>query len=242
MNILSHPEKEERDRALESQPGSDSDNRNSKFENRKSARPCNQILRQKLRELRAGSPIYSNAELGKKLGYSASVLSQYLSDDGNKYDGNISLLEKKAEDFLQALERRRASGIETAPAKVADEMFVAFEYIRKTNDLGAIIAESGEGKSRGIELILKKNELTILVEATEWNRSIHGVMNSLWTACAVDGWDRSCQRFPFLVQKMRGSDRPIIIDDAHKLSRDALSLLATFQEKNQVPHRPHRLR
>lgn len=235
MHSHSHPEIDER-------KGPDSpDGRHAVASNLKSeisnskVRPCNNLLRDKLRALRANSLMYSNTELGKKLGYSSAVLSQYLSDDGCKYEGNIAGLEKKAEDFLQALERRRASGVETSPSNVADEMFVAFEYIRKTNDLGAIIAESGEGKSRGIELILKKNDLAILVEATEWNRSIHGIMNSLWTGCAVDGWDRSTQRFPFLVQKMRGSDRPVIIDDAHKLSRDALSLVATFQEKTKCP-------
>jgi DNA transposition AAA+ family ATPase len=230
MHSSSHPEIEEREPKVPSTIGRSGSERLAT-----PARSCNTILRDKLRALRASSPLYSNAELGKKLGYSAGVLSQYLSEDGCKYDGNISGVEKKIEDFLQALERRRASGIETAPAKVAAEMVDAFELIRKTSSLGAIIAASGKGKSRGIELILKQNLLAILIEATEWNRSIHGVMNALWAGCAVDGWDRRTERFPYLVQKMRGSDRPIIIDDAHKLSRESLSLLATFQEKTKCP-------
>jgi DNA transposition AAA+ family ATPase len=197
--------------------------------------PCQTLIREKLRALRESSPIYSNGELGKKLGYSSAVLSQYLAEDGCKYHGNIAGLERKAEDFLQALERRRATGVDTSPAKLADELLAGFEYIRKTNDLGAIIADSGDGKTRGIELIRQKHSLAILVEATEWCRSIHDIMSALWTACAVDGWDKRSPRFPFLVQKMRGSDRPLIIDDAHKLSRDALSLLATFQEKTGCP-------
>jgi DNA transposition AAA+ family ATPase len=192
-------------------------------------------LRDKLRALRAGSPVYSNAQLGAKLGYSSGVLSQYLSDDGCKYEGNIAGLEKKIEDFIQALERRRASGIETNPSKVAADMLAAFEYIRKTNDFGAIIAESGAGKTRGIELITKKHDLAILIEITEWSCDKHAVMAALWNGCAVDGWDRQTERFPFLVQKMRGSDRPIIFDDAHKLSQPALSLVATFQEKTNCP-------
>lgn len=197
--------------------------------------PCNTLLRDKLRALRASSPVYSNAQLGAKLGYSAAVLSQYLSDDGCKYDGNRAGLEKKIEDFLSALERRRATGIETNPSRTAEDMLAAFEYIRKTNDFGAIIAESGEGKTRGIELIQKKHDLAILIEVTEWSCDKHAIMTALWGGCAVDGWDRQCERFPFLVQKMRGSDRPIIFDDAHKLSQPALSLVATFQEKTNCP-------
>jgi DNA transposition AAA+ family ATPase len=197
---------------------------------------CNEALREKLRALRASSPVYSNNQLAKKLGYSSAVLSQYLADDGCKYPSSVAPLEKKIEDYLQALERRRASGIETNPSKVADDMFTAFEYVRKTNDLGAVIGDSGAGKTRAIELILAKNELTILIEVTEWNRSVHDIMRAIWTGCAVDGWDSSCgPQFPYLVQKMRGSDRPFLFDDAHKLSRDALSLIATFQEKTGCP-------
>jgi DNA transposition AAA+ family ATPase len=197
--------------------------------------PCNQVLRDRLRALRASSAVYSNAQLGAKLGYSSAVLSQYLSDDGCKYEGNRAGLEKKAEDFLQALERRRASGIETSPSAVAGDMQAAFEYIRKTNDLGAIIADPGEGKTRGIERICAKHDLAILIEVTEWCCDKHAIMNALWRGCAVDGWDRSTERFPFLVQKMRGSDRPFLFDDAHKLSQPALSLVATFQEKTNCP-------
>jgi DNA transposition AAA+ family ATPase len=197
--------------------------------------PCNQVLRDKLRTLRASSPVYSNAQLGAKLGYSPAVLSQYLSDDGCKYEGNRASLEKKIEDFLSALERRRASGIDTNPSKTADEMLAAFEFVRKTNDFGAIIADSGEGKTRGIELICRKHDLAILIEVAEWSCDKHAVMTALWTSCAVDGWDRQTERFPFLVQRMRGSDRPIIFDDAHKLSQPALSLVATFQEKTNCP-------
>lgn len=198
--------------------------------------PCNQVLRDKLRVLRATSNVYSNTQLGNKLGYSPAVLSQYLSDTGCHYTGNIAILEKKIDDFLTALERRRASGIKTGPSKVADEMFSAFEYIRKCSDLGAIIAKSGEGKSRGIELIREKNPLVILIEVTEWACDKHSLMAAIWEGCAVDGWDASKgARFPYLIQKLRGSDRPFIIDDAHKLSNPALSLISTFQEKTKCP-------
>lgn len=196
---------------------------------------ANPLLRDKLRVLRATSPVYSNSQLGAKLGYSASVISQYLAKDGCKYQGNLTALEKKIEDLLGALERRRASGVETSDSKVAEDMLAAFEYIRKTNDFGTIIADSGEGKTRGIERIRKKHDLAILIEATEWACDKHSLMKALWAGCAVDGWDRQSDRFSYLVQKMRGSDRPIIIDDAHKLSCPALSLVATFQEKTGCP-------
>lgn len=197
---------------------------------------CNDVLRDKLRDLRdASGSIWSNSSLGNKLGYSSGVISGYLSDDGCKYDGDITKLERKIEDFLIALERRRASGVETCPSKVSNEIILAYEYIRKMCQLGLVIAESGEGKSRATELICKDNPLTILINVTEWNSSKHGIMAAIWAACPHDGWDRSGPQFPWLVTKMRGSDRPFVFDNAHKLGRDALSLVATFQDETKCP-------
>jgi DNA transposition AAA+ family ATPase len=198
--------------------------------------PANEQLRSRLRLLRASNPLlYSNAELGKKLGYSSSALSQYLNDGGNKYDGNVEKLERNAADMLRAMDRRRASGVETTDSHVAKKVLEGYEYIRKTNDLGGIIADSGKGKSRGIELILKKHSVTILIEVTEWCCDKHAIMRQLWDKCGVSGWNRTTPQFPFLVSEMTGSDRPFIFDDAHKLSRPALSLVATFQEKTGCP-------
>lgn len=196
---------------------------------------ANELIRSKLRALRASSPVYSNAQLGAKLGISGSVISQYLSDEGCIYPGNIPELERQAEDFLSALERRRASGVETTPSEVADQMLDGFEHIRKTCDLGAIVAESGEGKTRGIEIIRVRHPLTIPVEVTEWCCDKHAIMNAMWRAAAVDGWDGRTERMGYLVQKLRGSDRPWLFDDAHKLSQPALSLITTFQEKIACP-------
>jgi DNA transposition AAA+ family ATPase len=198
--------------------------------------PCNAILREKLIEQRdASGSFWSNSTLGNKLGYSSAVLSQYLSEHGCKYKGDIPTLEKKIEDFLKALSERRASGVETNPSKIADEINNAFDYIRKQNQLGVVIAESGEGKSRATELVMKSNPLTIFINVTEWNCSKHGIMSAIWQACPHDGWDRSGPQFPWLVTKMRGSDRPFLFDNAHKLGRDSLSLVATFQDETKCP-------
>lgn len=198
--------------------------------------PCNSALRDKLRDLRdAPGSIWSNSTLGNRLGYSPAVLSRYLSDDGCKYDGAISALESKIADFLKALAERRASGVETAPSKIADEIERAFDYIRKQSQLGIVIAESGEGKSRAIQIILKNNPLIIPINVTEWNASLKGIMHAIWQASPHDGYDRTGPQFPWLVTKMTGSDRPFLFDNAHKLSRTALSAISTFQDDTKCP-------
>lgn len=229
----------------ESLPPSDRDETASPAPRAKSAVklfPCNTAIRDQLRAMRdAPDSIWSNAEIGNKLGVTSAVISQWLHDDGCKYNvqggGREGVsLESKANDFLQALARRRASGIETInDADVAEDMCDQFNLIRKTNDLGAVIGPSGKGKTRGIEVIKKNNPLAIVIEIAEWCAKSDDVQHAIWSAIPHDGYAHPARRFPWAVEKMRGTDRPFIFDDAHKLCGKALSLVASFQEKTGCP-------
>jgi len=44
---------------------------------------------------------------------------------------------------------------ETKITRMATQIRDAFEFIRKTNDIGVVLAESGDGKSRGIDFYVK---------------------------------------------------------------------------------------
>jgi DNA transposition AAA+ family ATPase len=74
-----------------------------------------------------------------------------------------------------------------------------------------------------------------LIEVTEWSSDKYALMHSLWDALPHDGWDRHSPKFEWFVRKVRGSDLPVLVDDAHKLSHPALSLLSTFQDKTKIP-------
>jgi len=197
---------------------------------------CNTLLRQKLIDMRDqdGSP-WSNAKFATKFGVNVSVVSQYLNERGCIYDGDIARLERSADDFLRNEERRRLSGIETAPCDIVDQMLTAFEYIRKTNDLGVIVAESGEGKTRGIELIQKSNVLAMLFHVRAWSSDKNSLQSALWDVIPHVGYDPQTKRASFLVTSLRGSDRPLIVDDAHKLTRPALHLLFDLYDETNIP-------
>jgi DNA transposition AAA+ family ATPase len=114
-------------------------------------------------------------------------------------------------------------------------MLTAFEYIRKTNDMGVIVAESGEGKSRGIELIRKSNELAMLFHVRAWSSDKNSLQSALWDVIPHVGYDPQTKRASFLVTSLRGSDRPLIVDDAHKLTRPALHLLFDLYDETSIP-------
>jgi DNA transposition AAA+ family ATPase len=208
----------------------------STIENASGLYPCNELLRNKLREMRdAPGSIWSNSKFGSRLGFSSGVISQYLNDAGNKYRADVTGLEHRIDDFLRNEARRRASGVETVWCDAAEQMKSAFEYIRRTNDIGAIVGESGEGKSRGIELIREEHPLALLFTVRAWSNDKNSMQSAIWECIPHAGYDTQTKRATFMVTSMRGSDRPLLVDDAHKLTRPALHWLFDFYDETNIP-------
>lgn len=202
--------------------------------------PCDEALRNQLLDLRrqTGSDdkaVWSNSRLAQKIGCSTSIISQWLAPEGNGYEGNIKKWEKSAEDFLRNEARRTSSGVVTVDCDVAQQLRSAFEAIRKTNDVGMLLAEAGQGKTRGIELYHKDNPTSVLFSVRSWACDKASMEGELFTAVGTSGYDKQTKRSAFLAKRLRGSDRLLIVDDAHKLTRPALQWLFDFTDETSVP-------
>lgn len=195
--------------------------------------PCNEGLRQRLIELRAGG--LSNNKLAAKLGCSPAIVSQWLAPEGNTYPADIGKWEKRAEDYLRNEARRRASGVDTTDCDIARQINAALEAIRRTNDVGAIMAEAGFGKTRAIELYCLNNPTAIRFPVKSWACDKASIEGALFNAIGSTGYDGNSKRAQFLASKLTGSDRLLIVDDAHKLTRPALQWLFDFTDETQTP-------
>jgi DNA transposition AAA+ family ATPase len=202
--------------------------------------PCDEALRKQLLEMRRmigpdEKPLWSNSRLASKLGCSTSIISQWLSPEGNLYEGNIKKWERSAEDFLRNEARRTSSGVVTVDCDVAQQLRSAFEAIRKTNDVGMLLAEAGYGKTRGIELYHKENPTSVLFTVRSWACDKASIEGELFAAVGTSGYDKQTKRSAFMAKRLRGSDRLLIVDDAHKLTRPALQWLFDFTDETSIP-------
>ena len=195
--------------------------------------PCNEALRQRLIDLRTNG--LSNPKLAGKLGCSSAVISQWLSPEGNQYPADIIKWERRADDFLRNEARRKASGVETTSCEVTRQLTAAFELVRKTNDVGVIMAEAGYGKTRGVEAYVTDNPTALLFTVKSWASDKGSIEGALFVACNFGGYDHRTKRAVFLAQKLTGTDRLLIVDDAHKLTRPALQWLFDFTDETQTP-------
>ena len=173
-------------------------------------------------------------KLAKKLGYSSSVLSQYLDEDGNKYPGDVVRLEKAIDDFIRNEMRRKVSGVDTIETVQVKELAKALEYIRKTNDVGIVLAEAGITKTRGIDHFCLSNPLAILHRARQWSKDVPSLEAVIFDA-VKGGYNNHTKRVDHALKKLRGSDRLLIFDDAHKLTRPALQWVFDFHDETLCP-------
>ena len=195
---------------------------------------CNPTLRARLLDLRE-QPGWSNNIISKRMGVNASVVSQYLSKDGCIYPGDVAALERKIEDLLSNEARRRASGVDTVECSVTEQIRAALEEIRLTNDFAVILAESGNGKTRGLEDYLKSHPTALLYRTFVWNNDLKSVEAAMFDQVGRKDYDGRSKRVLNTIRNMRGSDRLVIVDDAHKLTRPALQWWFDFHDATQCP-------
>jgi len=224
MHNATHPEKQERETKIT-----------------RTIYKCDIALRNKLAEQRE-LPGWSNNVIARKLGINVAIISQYLNDDGCVYPGDIPKLERGINDLLENESRRRASGIETTSSDMATQIRDAFEFIRKTNDIGVVLAESGDGKSRGIDFYVKGDKdgngshpTAIHYRTFTWSKGVESVESEMFDVAGKKNYDGKTKRVLNTVKNLRGSDRLIIVDDAHKLTRMALQWWFDFYEATQCP-------
>ncbi len=195
----------------------------------------NEALRTRLIELRSGpnKEDFSNNKLARKLGVNSAYVSMYCT--GKEFSGDLVMFEKKLDDFFRNEARRKASGVETISTSETKSICSAFETLRKLNEIGCVVLPSGGGKTRGEELYLKENPTAIHFQVRSWNCDKASVEGALFHAVGSAGWDGQTKRAVFLVTKLTGSDRLLIIGDAHKLTKAALQWVVDFWEATLIP-------
>jgi DNA transposition AAA+ family ATPase len=207
-----------------------------------STKPAAEPIRQQLNELR-DQPGWSTNKLASRLGVSASVVSQYLNLDetgklrpeGNKYPGDVAALERRVVDLIRNESRRKASGVDNADCEISQAVKAALEYIRKTVDVGIIVGEAGQGKSRALELYVADNPTAVLCSVRSWTCDRSAIEAALFEAIGRTGYDNRTRRSVYIVNKLHGSDRVIILDDAHKLTRPALQWVFDLHDETHCP-------
>lgn len=191
----------------------------------------NEPTRARLEELQDKHRITAS-EIAKDIGKSLSAVSKYLN---KKPEGDVFKLEALIEDYCANFEKRRDCKLTLFSTAVSEEVENALETIRKTNDMGLITGPAGLGKTCGCDLYCAKfPTATMITIARSVRATPSGIIRALWAAGGSPN-ARGKSHFEFLVDKFKGTNRPIIVDNAHLLSKSGLGFWFDFHDETEAP-------
>lgn len=183
---------------------------------------------------------YSLKDLARQLDYSEGTLSRYLS---GKPEGDVEALEALIADALKTGQRRVSSlGMVLFETSVSQQFDRVCETIQKTNDFGLVHSPAGLGKTSAGKRWLGAHPTSLLCTAARWtaNRQhrkgdTNGIEGLIFNALDTRAWKRTQRRAEFMVERLKGSNRLLMIDNAHRLSTGGLQWMFDFHDETECP-------
>lgn len=189
-------------------------------------------LQQELRELMEEQG-FNMSGVSRATGISNTALSQWAS---NSYPGNVARIEEAVRSFIgrqrerTRLPKRVIGFVETS---VAQRVFEVARICHLDGEIGVAYGAAGLGKTEAIKQYTGQNPDVILIEA-DLGHTAKILFSELHRKLGMDGLGTVHAMFEDVVEKLKGSGRLIIVDEAEHLPYRALELLRRVYDKAGV--------
>jgi len=188
-------------------------------------------LRNAIIEMRSKDNL-TNKQLSKIFGESETFISKYVND---KLDHNPNNFELKAWEVIEAYSNRRKFSSELFDTSVTQEIHGRINFIRETKDIGILSGPAGIGKSSSAKLYCERNPSSIYVELDARTRNGKKLESAIFNSIENRSWGGNTARLDFLVDRLAGSQRVILIDNGQRLDADGRTWLFDFHDKTECP-------
>lgn len=193
---------------------------------------CEQFDRLLAQRKQQGRPL-SLAAIGKSVDRSPSMISDFLN---HKERGDVGGLAERIKNFLDLEQARETSKQITIPfceTQQARGITEAVNYAHRYGEMTAVICKSGDGKSRTLEELQRRDRTLIIVNANVM-MSPQGLMRELCEAIRQPstGLGMACLKRVRAI--LTDSGRCLIVDEAHDLQLKALHILRSLHNDTHI--------
>ncbi|MFV0401703.1 MAG: AAA family ATPase [Oscillospiraceae bacterium] len=185
----------------------------------------------------------TQADLGKALGFtSGSVISSYVK---GAYQGNITSLEKKLENFFSFSEKQAAfqdkpqqlqavKPRDYVPTSISENIYQAIEYCRLMKGISILHGDAGVGKTMAARKYVRDNKgFALYLKAREGCINRREVIVAVADALGVKDARNGKERYRLIREKLDKAHKVIIIDEAHRLPARTLEFLRDLAEDDE---------
>lgn len=173
----------------------------------------------------------SQTYVSRSLGISNSALCQWLSES---YTGNVAKINNAVKSFMEREKEKNAHlQIDFVMTSVAKKIFEVARVAHIDCEIGVCYGQAGLGKTRAVKEYADVNPDVILIEA-DLGYTTRVLFSELHKKIGLDGYGIIHSLLEDSIQKLKGSGRLIIIDEAEHLPYKALDLLRRIHDKASI--------
>lgn len=192
----------------------------------------NHTLQQKLAEFKAKSGM-NQTQLARGIGTSPASISMYLNGTYAEKGGNYETIEPKIEAFLEMQEskaRREEPVLGFVSTKTTRRIAEAMRNAHEGGEISVIYGQAGLGKTQAVKNYCEKNPAAILIEANPSFTALV-LMRKLATAAKVSAMGSLNDLFESVSDRLRDSERLIVVDEAENLPLRALEIIRRLHDE-----------
>ena len=173
--------------------------------------------------------------LAKRLGTTSTYLYRYLRND---FRGNLTGFEQKLDTYFaeDQVETHTTNSDLVNRDFIIDSTRAFLRHVREHGFIGVGHGPAGRGKTCACRLYAVQNSAsTIYLHVPIWRAGRHDLTRSIARAMGITRAPKGLLLDDHLVNKLAGSQRLLIIDNAHRLTESARRWLADFWEETRLP-------
>lgn len=172
----------------------------------------------------------SQRQISRETGLSTSVISQFLN---GSYAGDNEEVAKTISQYL-TISKERLNAVSTTRFypelyNTKEVLFTCF-YAHRHNEIALVTGDAGAGKTTALRYYVATNTGVIFVTANACTTSATAILGLICKELGMQVPGRKVALMNTLVDKLTGSNRLIIIDEADHLSLDALQAVRNIND------------
>lgn len=173
----------------------------------------------------------SQAKAGAQLGVSATVINQYLK---GTYPGDVAKIDRAVQQLIE----RHQSKTKDVPTDfvatpTAKNIIEACGLAHAMRDIYLVIGEAGLGKTMALKQYAETNANVVMLEVDP-TYSARVLLTELCNTLGVTTARNNHAMMSAIIDKLKGSDRLLIVDEAELLTYKPLEILRRIHDKTGI--------
>lgn len=204
----------------------------------------NTELQQRVREYLLATGM-SQAQLSKRVGISSAILSTWLS---STYGGDVAGNERKLEEYLKLQAAEQAATQQSAPylpetdyipTSISEDVCKCIRFAQLERGMVVLHGDAGIGKTKGAQKFLRENpHNAVYVSISPSTGTLSSVIKLLARALHIPETRSKMDLMMAIREKLEGTGKVVIIDEAQHLKLAALEELRTLSDANPATGTP----